>query len=104
MESVNDSRKGRRRHAAEVNKIVHVHARTNEFEELVAWIGARLGRGGGNQGKADVAAGLGTRRMQNEGQRRRRKGGSGCESKTAGWVEVRARTEKKETMEAQKDG
>jgi hypothetical protein len=36
MESVNDSRKGRRRHATEVNKIVYAHARTNELEELVA--------------------------------------------------------------------
>jgi hypothetical protein len=90
MESVNDSRKGRRRHAAEVNKIVHVHARTNELEELVAWIGTQLGRGSRNRGKANVAAGLGTRRTQNEGRRRRRKGGGGCESETAGWAEVRA--------------
>jgi hypothetical protein len=59
MESVNDSRKGRRRHTAEVNKIVHAHARTTGLEELLAWIGMQLECSGNNQGKADVATGLG---------------------------------------------
>jgi hypothetical protein len=36
---------------AEATKVVHAHVTTNELEELMAWIGVRLGRGGGNQGE-----------------------------------------------------
>jgi hypothetical protein len=38
--------------AAEVNKRDHAHVWVNELEELLlTWIGALLGRSGGNRGK-----------------------------------------------------
>jgi hypothetical protein len=36
MESVNDSRKGRRRYIAEATTVDHALIRTNELEELMA--------------------------------------------------------------------
>jgi hypothetical protein len=36
MESINKSRKGRRRYTAKATKVDHVLVRTNELDELVA--------------------------------------------------------------------